>query len=40
MAAAEKGEIPVYKNKNKKIDPIVDAFTHIAQNVASVLERA
>jgi ATP-binding protein involved in chromosome partitioning len=39
MAAAEKGEIPVYKNKNKKIDPVVDAFTHIAQNVAAVLER-
>lgn len=40
MAAAEKGEIPVYKNKNKKIKPVVDAFTHIAQNVASILERA
>ncbi len=38
MAAAEKGEIPVYKNKNKNIKPVADAFEHIARNIASVLE--
>jgi len=38
MAAAEKGEIPVYKNKNKKIKPVEDAFVHIARNVASLCE--
>ncbi|HRP69175.1 MAG TPA: Mrp/NBP35 family ATP-binding protein [Turneriella sp.] len=39
MSAAEKGEIPVYQNKNKKLEPLVDAFTHIVQNLASVLTR-
>lgn len=38
MAAAEKGEIPVYKNKNKNIKPVVDAFQHIARNLVSKLE--
>jgi ATP-binding protein involved in chromosome partitioning len=38
MAAAEKGEIPVYKNKNKNIKPVVEAFEHIARNIASALE--
>jgi ATP-binding protein involved in chromosome partitioning len=38
MAAAEKGEIPVYKNKNKNIKPVVEAFEHIARNIASSLE--
>ena len=38
MAAAEKGEIPVYKNKNKNIKPVAGAFEHIARNIASVLE--
>ncbi len=38
MAAAEKGEIPVYKNKNKNIKPVVDAFEHIARNLVSKLE--
>ncbi|MBS0617963.1 MAG: Mrp/NBP35 family ATP-binding protein [Spirochaetes bacterium] len=40
MAAAERGEIPVYKNKNKKIEPVVDAFEHIARNLISKLETA
>lgn len=38
MQAAEKGEIPVYKNKNKNIKPVVDAFEHIARNLISKLE--
>lgn len=38
MAAAEKGEIPVYKNKSKAIKPVVAAFEHIARNLLSRLE--
>ncbi|MBL8034901.1 MAG: Mrp/NBP35 family ATP-binding protein [Leptospiraceae bacterium] len=38
MAAAERGEIPVYKNKNKNIQPVVNAFEHIARNLISKVE--
>ncbi len=38
LAAAEKGEIPVYQNKNEKIQPVVDAFEHIAKNLISKLD--
>lgn len=40
MAAAEKGEIPVYKNKSKTMKPVIEAFEHIAHNLLSRLESA
>ena len=39
MQSAEKGEVALHNSKNKKLEPIVAAFEHIASNLLSVIEQ-